>query len=121
MASGVSSTLKPPEAWSHARVCLMLAVSCLSSDSDVQRYGGMVLLNLVRDAYGQVDELIDVVVPVFDLSNGEIPAFLVEQVGIDALLQKIESRKKAETSSDMLTRLNGLAYQAHVYQNRTTR
>ncbi|SRR6266581_4510219 len=62
----------------------------------VQRYGGMVLLNLVPDAYGQVDELIDIdiVAPIFDVSNGEIPAFLVEQVGLDPVLRKIEERKK---------------------------
>ncbi len=86
-------------------------------DAQVQRYGGMVLLNLVRDAYGQVDELIDIAAPVFDLSNGEIPAFLVEQIGIDALVQKIECRKSMETRSDILTRLNGMLYQAQVYQN----
>ena len=87
----------------------------------VQRYGGMVLLNLVTDAYGQVDELIDIVAPVFDVSNGEIPAFLVEQIGLAPLLLKIETRKKVEPSSDVIVRLDGLAYQAQVYQNRTTR
>jgi len=81
----------------------------------------MVLLNLVSDAYGQVDELIDIVTPVFDLSNGEIPAFLVEQVGIEPLLGKIELCKKAATSADVVTRLNGIAYQAQIYQNRKTR
>ncbi len=91
------------------------------SDPAVQRYGGMILLNLVSDAYGQVDELIDIVTPIFDLSNGEIPAFFVEQVGIEPLLKKIELRKKAATSSDVTTRLNGIAYQAQIYQNRKTR
>jgi hypothetical protein len=91
------------------------------SDYKVQTYGGMVLLNLVSDTYGQVDELIDIVAPVFDLSNGEIPAFLVEQVGIEALLKKIEQRKKATDNSDISTRLNGIAYQAQVYQNRKAR
>ena len=91
------------------------------SDYRVQTYGGMILLNLVSDAYGQVDELIDIVAPVFDLSNGELPAFLVEQVGIEALLRKIEQRKKATDNSDLSTRLNGIAYQAQVYQHRKTR
>lgn len=91
------------------------------SHPEVQAYGGMVLLNLVPDAYGQVDELIDIVAPVFDLSNREIPAFLVEQVGLEALLQKIETRKTGETRSDVMTRLSGLAYQARVYQAAKTR
>lgn len=91
------------------------------SDYRVQTYGGMVLLNLVSDAYGQVDELIDIVAPVFDLSNGEIPAFLVEQVGIEPLLRKIEQRETATNDPDISTRLNGIAYQAQVYQNRKTR
>jgi hypothetical protein len=91
------------------------------SDYAVQAYGGMVLLNLVSDAYGQVDELIDIVAPVFDLSNGEIPAFLVEQVGVETVLSKIEQRKKATSDSDISTRLNGIAYQAQVYQNRKSR
>jgi hypothetical protein len=90
------------------------------SDSAVQRYGGMVLLNLVTDAYGQVDELIDIVTPVFDLSNGEIPAFLVEQIGIEPLLRKIEIRTKTATDSDLTTRLNGIAYQARIYHKRKT-
>ncbi len=90
------------------------------SDYGVQTYGGMVLLNLVSDAYGQVDDLIDIVAPVFDLSNGEIPAFLVEQVGIEVLLKKIEHRKKVTSDSDISTRLNGIAYQAQVYQKRKT-
>jgi len=90
-------------------------------DCGVQRYGGMVLLNLVPDSYGQVDELIDVIAPVFDLSNGEIPAFLVEQVGFEPLLRKLEVRKQAEKSPDIVTRLDGIAYQARIYQNRKTR
>lgn len=87
----------------------------------VQRYGGVVLLNLVPDAYGQVDELINILAPVFDVSNGEIPAFLVEQVGLEPLLQKIEERKKAEKDSETVSCLNGMAYQAQVYHNRKTR
>jgi hypothetical protein len=87
----------------------------------VQRYAGMVLLNLVSDAYGQVDELIDIVAPVFDVSNGEIPAFLVEQVGLDPLLRKIEVRKQATKDPELLSCLGGLAYQAEVYHNRKTR
>ncbi|HWQ90050.1 MAG TPA: hypothetical protein VN673_00145 [Clostridia bacterium] len=84
----------------------------------VQRYGGMVLLNLVPDAYGQVDELIDIVAPIFDVSNGEIPAFLVEQVGLEPVLRKIEERKKAAKDPEILSCLGGLAYQAQVYHNR---
>lgn len=91
------------------------------SDTWVQRYGGMVLLNLVPDAYGQVDDLIDIVAPVFDISSGEIPAFLVEQVGYEPLLRKIESRKNIETNPDVVIRLGGLAYQAKVYQHYKTR
>ena len=87
----------------------------------VQRYGGMVLLNLVPDAYGQVDELIDIVAPVFDVSNGEIPAFLVEQVGLEPVLRKIEERKKTAKDPEILSCLGGLAYQAQVYHNRKTR
>ena len=87
----------------------------------VQRYGGMVLLNLVPDAYGQVDELLDIVAPVFDVSNGEIPAFLVEQVGLEPVLRNIEERKKVTKDPEILSRLGGLAYQAQVYHNRKTR
>lgn len=87
----------------------------------VQRYGGMVLLNLVSDAYGQVDELLDIITPVFDLSNGEIPAFLIEQVGLDTLLKKIEARKQAESSPEIILRLDGIAYQAKIYQKQKTR
>jgi hypothetical protein len=87
----------------------------------VQRYGGMVLLNLVSDGYLYVDELIDIVAPVFDVSNGEIPAFLVEQIGLEPVLRKIEERKKTTKDSEFLTRLGGLAYQAQVYHNRKTR
>ncbi|MGA2178194.1 MAG: hypothetical protein ABSH15_01235 [Verrucomicrobiota bacterium] len=86
-----------------------------------QRYGGMVLLNLVPDAYGQVDELIDILAPVFDVSNGEIPAFLVEQVGLEPVLRKIEDRKKTAKDPEIFSRLGGLAYQAQVYHNRKTR
>lgn len=87
----------------------------------VQRYGGMVLLNLVPDSYGQIDELIDIIAPVFDLSNGEIPAFLVEQVGFEPLLRKLDVRKQAEKSPDIITRLDGIVYQARIYQNRKLR
>lgn len=87
----------------------------------VQHYSGMVLLNLVPDAYGQVDELIDVVAPVFDVSNGEIPAFLVEQVGLEPVLKKIEERKKTAKDANVSSRLGGLAYQAQIYHNRKTR
>jgi hypothetical protein len=87
----------------------------------VQRYGGMVLLNLVSDAYGQIDELLDILVPVFDVSNSEIPAFLVEQVGLETVLQKIEARKSAAKDPEILSRLGGLAYQAQVYHNGKTR
>ena len=81
----------------------------------------MVLLNLVPDAYGQVDELIDIVAPVFDVSNGEIPAFLVEQVGVEPVLRKIEERKRTAKDPEVLSCLDGLAYQAQVYHNRKTR
>jgi hypothetical protein len=87
----------------------------------VQRYAGMVLLNLVSDAFGQVDELIDVVAPVFDVSNGEIPAFLVEQVGLEPVLRKIEERKIKAKDPEILSCLGGLAYQAQGYHNRKTR
>jgi hypothetical protein len=87
----------------------------------VQRYGGMVLLNLVSEGYLYVDELIDIVAPAFDVSNGEIPAFLVEQIGLESVLRKIEERKKATKDSEFLTRLGGLAYQAQVYHNRKVR
>jgi len=87
----------------------------------VQRYVGMVLLNLVPDTYGQVDELIDIMAPIFDVSNGEIPAFLVEQVGLEPILRKIEDRKKTAKDPDVLSRLGGLAYQAQIYHNRKTR
>ncbi len=85
-------------------------------DWSVQRYAGMALLNLVPDVYGQVDELIDLVAPVFDVSNGEIPAFLVEQVGLEPLLRKIKARK-AGANSELAARLDGLTYQAEIYQN----
>jgi hypothetical protein len=81
----------------------------------------MVLLNLVSDAYGQIDELLDILVPVFDVSNSEIPAFLVEQVGLETVLQKIEARKSAAKDPEILSRLGGLAYQAQVYHNGKTR
>lgn len=92
------------------------------SEYGIQAYAGMILLNLVPDAYGQVDELIDIVASVYDVSNGEIPAFLVEQVGIEALQKKIELRKeKAGNNSDLTLRLNCLAGHAHAYKNRTAR
>jgi hypothetical protein len=97
------------------------ALSRRGSHWAVQRYGGMVLLNLVSDAYGQVDELIDIVAPGFDVSNREIPAFLVEQIGVEPLLSKIEERKKMEKNPEVLIRLNGLAYQAQIYHNSKTK
>ena len=86
-------------------------------DHVVQRYLGMVLLNLVPDAYGQIDELIDIIAPLFDLNNREIPAFLVEQVGTEALLKKIEVRRQAAMNSDLANRLNGIACQVRGYQS----
>jgi hypothetical protein len=87
------------------------------SDHVVQRYVGMALLNLIPDAYGQVDELIDIIAPVFDVSNGEIPAFLVEQVGMEPLTKKIEHRKQA-AGSEATIRLDGIIYQAKIYLKR---
>ena len=86
----------------------------------VQCYAGMVLLNLVPDAYGQIDELIDLVAPVFNVSNREIPAFLVEQVGLEPLLRKIKARKTG-APSELARRLDGIAYQAEIYQNSKAR
>jgi hypothetical protein len=91
------------------------------SDSAVQRYAGMVLLNLVSDASGHVDELIDIVAPVFDVSNGEIPAFLVEQVGLEPLLNKIKRRKEAANGSEAFSRLDSLALQARIYHDNENR
>ena len=87
----------------------------------VQRYGGMVLLNLVPDAYGQVDELMDIIAPVFSPSNSEVPAFLVEQVGLEVVLRKIQERKKTATNPEISSRLDSMAYQARVYYNKKTR
>jgi len=83
-------------------------------DNFIQSLAGVVLLNLVPDAYGQVDELIDIVAPVFDVSGAEIAAFLVEQVGLEVLLKKIEVRKAA-ASPDLVIRLEGIVYQARSY------
>ncbi len=80
----------------------------------------MVLLNLVIHAPGEVDELLEIVAPVYD-SNREIPAFLVDQIGIQALLAKILARKKAEPNRDVVSRLDRLAYEAQTYENTQNR
>lgn len=88
------------------------------NDYWVQFYAGFVLLKLVPDASVQVDELIDIVAPVFDVSNGEIPAFLVEQVGIEAVRRKVEERKKTVKDKDLSFRLGCLAFKARAYHQR---
>ncbi len=83
---------------------------------EVQRFAGMVLLNLAIHAPGEVDELLEIVAPVYN-GNFEIPAFLVREIGIQALFAKIQALKKAAVSREVITRLDRLAYEAQMYES----